>query len=200
VSDRAIAVIPFERVLLAVLIAAAVLAPLFISDLFLVGYLTPWLIWSAAALGLNLLMGLAGQIHLGYGAVMAVGAYASIHLARAGVPFMAAVAGGGLMSGLVGSVFGLPAMRVRGLFLAISGGAQATLVAPRPSVLGISIATDVGRYYGALLLAVATGLFSANVRRTDLGRTLVALREKDYAAAVIGVNVFYYKSLAFAVS
>src|SRR5690606_11896901 len=66
VSDRAIASIPFERWLLGVLLAAAVLAPLYISDLFLVSYLTPWLLWSAAALGLNLLMGLAGQIHLGY--------------------------------------------------------------------------------------------------------------------------------------
>ncbi|HLT58661.1 MAG: branched-chain amino acid ABC transporter permease [Limnochordales bacterium] len=219
VSDRAIASIPFERWLLGVLLAAAVLAPLYISDLFLVSYLTPWLLWSAAALGLNLLMGLAGQIHLGYAAIMAVGAYASIHMARAGVPFGLAVVGGGLLAAVIGSLFGLPAMRVRGLYLAmstlalqfivdwtlvqvpaISGGAQATLVAPRPSILGLSLVSDEARYYVALALAVATGLFLVNVRRTDLGRTLVALREKDYAAAVIGINVFYYKSLAFAVS
>lgn len=219
VSDRAVAVIPFERGLLAVVTVLGVATPWIVPDLFVVSYVTPWLIWSAAALGLNLLMGRAGQIHLGYGAIMAVGAYASIHLVRAGVPFVPAVIGGGIAAAFIGSVFGLPAMRVRGLYLAmstlalqfivdwtlvqvpaVSGGAQATLVAPRPSVFGMAIATDTSRYFVALAFVVVIALFSVNVHRTDLGRALAALREKDYAAAVIGVNVFYYKSLAFAVS
>lgn len=218
-ADRALAVIPFERALLAVLLLAAAAAPWLVTDLFLVSYLTPWLIWTAAILGLNLLMGWAGQIHLGYGAIMAVGAYTAVHLTRAGVPFPLAVVGGGLLAAVVGSLFGLPAMRVRGLYLAmstlalqgivdwllvqvpaISGGAQATLVAPRPQFFGLPLASDAARYWTALVFVVLVALFVANVRRTDVGRALIALREKDYAAVVIGINVFYYKALAFFVS
>src|SRR5690606_6866928 len=119
-ADRALAVIPFERALLVLLIVLAAAAPWIVTDLFLVSYLTPWLIWTAAVLGLNLLMGWAGQIHLGYGAVMAVGAYTAVHVARAGAPFVVAVAAGGLVAAVIGSLFGLPALRVRGLYLAMS--------------------------------------------------------------------------------
>jgi len=218
-ADRALAVIPFERALLVLLIVLAAAAPWIVTDLFLVSYLTPWLIWTAAVLGLNLLMGWAGQIHLGYGAVMAVGAYTAVHVARAGAPFVVAVAAGGLVAAVIGSLFGLPALRVRGLYLAmstlalqvivdwilvqvpaISGGAQATLLVPRPHIFGILLVTDQARYWAAAVFAVLVALFVANVRRTDVGRALIALREKDYAAAVIGINVFYYKALAFFVS
>ncbi|MEW6020100.1 MAG: branched-chain amino acid ABC transporter permease [Pseudomonadota bacterium] len=218
-SDRAVAFIPAERRLLALLMALALAAPWLVSELYLVSYLMPWLIWTAATLGLNLLMGWAGQIHLGYAAIMAVGAYASIHLGRAGAPSVLAIAGGGLAAATAGSIFGLPALRVRGLYLAmstlalqfivdwtivhvpaISGGAQATLVAPPAGLFGLALAGDRARYLSALAFCALITLFLVNVRRTDLGRALTALREKDYAAEVIGVNVYYYKSLAFAIS
>lgn len=218
-SDRAIAVIPAERRLLTLVVAAAVAAPWIVPELYLVGYLTPWVAWTAATLGLNLLMGWAGQIHLGYAAVMAVGAYASIHLARAGAPFLVALAGGGAAAAVAGAVFGLPALRVRGLYLAmstlalqllvewtivhvpaISGGAQATLVAPVPRVAGLALATPWARYWLALAFCALVTLFCVNVRRTDLGRALTALREKDYAVEVIGVDVYYYKAIAFSLS
>ena len=110
-------------------------------------------------------------------------------------------------------------MRVKGLYLAIStlamqylvdwtinhvpaisGGSQATLQASSFSVLGIAIETDVARYYVALAACLATALFLLNVRRTAFGRALAAVREKDYAAAVLGVDTFYYKLMAFWVS
>src|SRR3954453_7141746 len=97
--------------LVGVVAAFLVLAPFLVDRLYLVAYLLPWIIWSSAALGLNLLMGGAGQIHLGYGAVMAIGAYGSVHLVRAGVPLEIAILAGGLMSAAIGLVFGAAALR-----------------------------------------------------------------------------------------
>ncbi len=80
---------------------------------------------------------------------------------------------------------------------AISGGSQATLQAPPFRLLGIPIASDMARYYVALIACIVVAVFFLNVRRTAFGRALAAVREKDYAAAVLGVNTFYYKLLAF---
>src|SRR6202012_3044477 len=112
--------LPFDRILVAVVVALALAAPFIVDHLYLIAYLLPWLIWSAAALGLNLLMGGAGQIHLGYGAVMAIGAYTSVHLVRACVPFELAMRAGGLARAIIGMIFGVAALRVKTLFLAMS--------------------------------------------------------------------------------
>src|SRR5260370_23659542 len=122
-----------------------------------------------AALGLNLLMGWAGQIHLGYAAVMAIGAYGTIHLVRAGLPFELAIVAGGLLSAVIGLVFGFPAPRVKGLYLAIStlamhylvhwvvshvpainGRSHPTLQAPAFHALGPPPAGDFSRQFVAL--------------------------------------------------
>lgn len=215
-ADREVVPIPFERRLLALIGILAVTGPAWLPELYLNSYVMPWIIWTAAALGLNLLMGWAGQVHLGYASVMAIGAYTAIHLARLGMPFLVALAGGGLAAALVGSLFGVPAVRVKGLYLAvstlalqyvvdwiivhvpaISGGAQATLQAPAPRLLGWTLASDAARYYLALAWCVAVTLFMLNARRTGLGRALIAVRDRDYAAEIIGVNSYYYKALAF---
>lgn len=215
-ADRRLVPIPGDRWLAAAVVIAAVTAPLWVERLYLSSYLTPWVIWSTATLSLNLLMGWAGQIHLGFASVMAIGAYASVHMARLGVPFVLAFAAGGVVAALVGSLFGVPAARVRGLYLAIttlalqyvvdwviihvpaiSGGAQTTLQVPPMRVGTLTLDSDAARYYVALAWCALVTLFTLNLRRTGLGRALVAVREKDYAAEVIGVNVRYYKSLAF---
>lgn len=215
-SARRLYPVPFDRHLLAAIAVIAIAAPYLFSPLALNSYLLPWVVWATAALGLNLLMGWAGQIHLGYAAVMAIGAYTSIHSVRAGVPFGLALILAGLASAAVGFVFGAAALRVKGLYLAvttlamqsivdwtivhvpaISGGSQATLQAPAPYVLGWTIDTDAGRYWFALAICAVVTMFVLNVNRTSLGRALVAVREKDFAAAIIGVNPFKYKLLAF---
>lgn len=215
-ADQRIIAIPFERRLLALVALLAVSIPLWLSPLYINSYLVPWLIWSATALSLNLLMGWAGQLHLGYASVLAIGGYAAIHLMRLGVPFLGALIVAGLIAAVIGSLFGVPALRVKGLYLAvstlalqyvvdwvivhvpaISGGAQATLQAPEPRLLGISLGSDTARFYLALGWSAAVTLFMLNVRRTGLGRALVAVRDKDYAAEIIGVNTYYYKALAF---
>ena len=84
--ERQLWPLPFDRLLVGIVVALALAAPFIVDQLYLIAYLLPWLIWSSAALGLNLLMGGAGQIHLGYGAVMAIGAYTGVHLVRFGAP------------------------------------------------------------------------------------------------------------------
>ncbi|MDZ4129722.1 MAG: branched-chain amino acid ABC transporter permease, partial [Hydrogenophaga sp.] len=119
------------------------------SSLVLSTHLLPWLVWTAAVLGLNLILGWAGQFHFGYAAIMGIGAYTAVHGARNGVPWEIAVVLGGVMAAVIGIVFAFAALRVKGLYLAlstlalqfvmdwvishvpaISGGSQATLQAP----------------------------------------------------------------------
>lgn len=215
-SARSLFPIPFDRKLLGLVVLLGVAAPFYLSPLYLNSYLLPWVIWATAALGLNLLMGWAGQVHLGYAAVMAIGAYAAIHGVRFGLPLEAALLVGGLASSVIGLAFGAAALRVKGLYLAvttlamqsivdwtivhvpaISGGSQATLQAPTLRLFGLPIETDAGRYWYALGLCAIVTVFLLNVSRTSFGRALIAVREKDFAAAIIGVNPFKFKLLAF---
>jgi branched-chain amino acid transport system permease protein len=218
-ADRAMFPIPVDRWMVAALLLLGLGAPWVFSSLALTSYVMPWLIWAAAALGLNLIIGWAGQFHFGYAAIMGIGAYTAVHGARAGIPWEIAVVLGGLMATAVGIVFSFAALRVKGLYLAlstlalqfvmdwvishvpaISGGVSATLQAPKLRLLGQVITSEAGLYYVALGWCLMVTVFMLNLRRTALGRALVAVREKDFAAAVIGVQSFYFKLVAFATS
>lgn len=218
-DERRLWRLPTDRWTVAIIFALLLAAPFLIDRLYVVGYLLPFIIWAMAAMGLNLLMGGAGQIHLGYAAVIGIGAYASVHSMRAGVPFEIAMLLGGLAAAVIGVIFGAAAMRVKGLYLAmatlamqfivdfvivqfpvISGGSQAALSVPPASFLGIPIQGDRAPYYVALTICTILTLFMLNLRRTSLGRAFAAVREKDYAASIIGVDPFRYKMLAFWVS
>ena len=217
-DERQLFPLTFDRVLILFILAILLSAPFWIDRLYLVGYMVPWLIWSGAALGLNLLMGGAGQIHLGYGAVIGIGAYTSVHLVRFGVPLEIAMLSGGLMSAAIGSVFGAAALRVKGIYLAmatlamqyivdfftqtkiVSGGSLATLQVPPVTFLGISRKSDLATYYVVFGVTFVIALYMLNIRRTSFGRALAAVREKDYAAQILGVSTYRYKLLAFWVS
>ena len=168
-ADRKLWKIPADRWQVIVLLVIAVLAPFFVSPLYLGSYVLPWIIWSAAALSLTLLMGMAGQLHFGFAAVMAIGAYSSIHLVRFGVPFEIALFLSGVIAAVIGAIFGSAALRVKGLYLvmatlamqylvdwvvvnvpAISGGAHATLRTPAVSFLFMDISSLSSRYWLAL--------------------------------------------------
>ena len=186
--------------------------------LYLVAYLLPWIIWSTAALGLNLLMGGAGQIHLGYGAVMAIGAYTGVHLVRFGAPFEVAMLVGGIAQrGRSASVFGVAALRVKSLYLAmatmamqyivdfaithipaISGGGQASIAGaagalPRRAGSKATCRLTIWRCSCASSSHCSCSMSNAPA----FGRALAAIREKDYAAEIIGVDTFKFKLLAF---
>ncbi|MBC7164202.1 MAG: branched-chain amino acid ABC transporter permease [Roseovarius sp.] len=218
-SDSRIFKVPADRNLAAFFLLFGLAAPLILPSVYVNSYMLPWLVWTAAALGLNLVTGWAGQLHLGYAAVMAVGAYSAVHAARFGVPWEFALIIGGLASSVIGSLFAFAALRVKGLYLAlttlamqfimdwvlhhsptVTGGSHASLQSPTLALLGQPITSDAGFYYVAFGWCVLVTIFMLNLKRTGLGRALVAVREKDYAAAILGVNSFYYKILAFATS
>ena len=219
VSDSKLFPIPTDRNLIWFLFLLGIVAPLIVDSLYLNSYVLPWLIWTAAALGLNLVTGWAGQLHLGYAAIMAVGAYSAVHAARFGIPWEIALLIAGFSAAAIGTLFSFAAMRVKGLYLAlttlamqfvmdwvlshvpaVTGGSHASLQSPTFKLLGQPITSDAGLYYVAFGWCVIVTIFVLNMRRTGLGRALVAVREKDYAAAILGVNSFYYKIVAFAAS
>lgn len=201
----------------------AIIALLYVLPLVLGSYLTSILnqvaIFAIAAIGLNILTGFTGQISLGHGAFMGVGAFASGYLmTRHEVPFWLAAPAGGFIAAAAGALFGLPSARLKGLYLAIAslaaqvvldfvfvrwesvtGGINSMSVA-RPALFGHSIDSEAGFYYLTLSLVLLHGAFAVNLFRTRVGRALVAIRDRDLAAEVMGVDLFRYKVLAFAVS
>ncbi len=172
------------------------------------------------ALGLNILVGYTGQISIGHGAFMSVGAYTAANLAtRAGTPFWIALPLGSLIAAVVGVVVGIPSLRIKGLYLAIatlagqlmiewtinhvtwiSGGVQASIVMPRPTVAGRPIASQRAMYLFLLVFVTLAIVATLNLMRSRVGRAFVAIRDHDIAAEIIGVDIFRYKLLAFAIS
>src|SRR5215469_3729237 len=175
------------------------------------------LVWISVvgALGLNILVGYTGQVSIGHGAFMSVGAYTAANLAiRLGSPWPVNLLAGGLMAALVGAVVGIPSVRIKGLYLAIatlagqliiewtinhvtfiSGGVQASIDVPRPR-LGSYVLSSQRQMYFFLLAIVAT----LNLIRSRIGRAFIAIRDQDIAAEIIGIDIFRYKLLAFAIS
>jgi len=171
------------------------------------------------AIGLNILTGFTGQISLGQGAFMAVGAYGSgLLVTRMGVPWWATIPIACLATAAIGAVFGIPSLRLKGLYLAIAtlaaqqiilwlithwvgltGGVEA-LVVPAPRLFGVRLNTDFNFYWLILLFLILTILFTVNLFRTKVGRAFIAIRDQDIAAEVMGVDIFRYKLLAFATS
>ncbi len=175
---------------------------------------------SIGAIGLNILVGYTGQVSLGHGAFMMVGSYtAAILTTRYGVPFWLGLPAGGAVAAAVGTFFGIPSLRIKGLYLAIatlaaqfiiewtinhspwiSGGAQSTIYTPTPTFLGWPINTEYRRYYMILPVGVIAYVAALNLVRSRIGRAFIAVRDRDVAAQIIGVDIFRYKLLAFAVS
>ncbi len=175
-------------------------------------------IYVVGAHGLNLLTGYTGQISLGHGAFMGVGAYTAGILANAGWPFWLALPAGGLMAAGVGMIFGLPSLRLRGLYLAIATmaaqfildyamrnwtgltGGSSGLILSSASFFGFDLDTESRFYYMALFFAVLATLYLKNLSRTRTGRAFVAVRDRYLSAEVIGVNLFKYRIMSFGIS
>lgn len=175
------------------------------------------------AIGLNILVGYTGQISLGQGGFMAVGAYtAGILTARMGVPWYGSMLIACIVTAGVGAIFGIPSLRLKGLYLAIAtlaaqeiilwivthwdavtGGVDALVVSKTPMLFGIALNTrniDFTYYWLIWGLAGVVALAAVNLFRTHIGRAFIAIRDQDIAAEVMGVNLFKYKLLAFATS
>jgi branched-chain amino acid transport system permease protein len=220
-EDMAIFPIPLDRWgVMVILIVAFFVIPFSASDYWLTGILIPFLVYSLAALGLNFLTGYAGQLSIGHAAFMAVGAYTSLILyGRYEIPLFLSLLGGGLVAAAVGAVFGIPSLRIKGFYLAVStlaaqfiiewglthwkwvsGGVFGTVDAPPMKVFGWLIDTPAKKYYLVLCFVVVLTLFGKNLVRGQVGRAWMAIRDMDVAAEIIGISLFRNKLLAFAVS
>jgi len=189
--------------------------PLFFSDRILT-VMTIMAITVISVLGLNILTGYCGQISLGHAGFMAVGAYTSgILCAKLGFSFWAALPCAAIAAGLVGIIFGLPSLKIKGFYLimatiaahfiimwvilqlySITGGANG-LAVPRPEIGGFVLKSKSSYFYLVMIITCLATLLAKNLVRTRAGRAFIAVRDNDLAAEVMGVNLWSYKLLAF---
>lgn len=219
--DMAIFPIPLDRLGFIVMLGVAFLViPLTAGEYWISSIMIPFYCFALAALGLNILAGYAGQVSIGHAAFMAVGAYASMILySRYHVPLIPSIFGGGIVAAGVGAIFGMPSLRIKGFYLAIStlaaqfiiqwilthwqwvsGGVFGTIDAPPLQILGHELDTPAEKYYLVLCCTVLLVVFAKNLVRGRLGRNWMAIRDMDVAAEIIGVSLFSNKLKAFAVS
>jgi branched-chain amino acid transport system permease protein len=243
-ADMAIFPIRQDRVALWLLLVGTFVAiPLFAtfhiwpfgSDYLLRAILIPFLILALATIGLNILTGYCGQLSLGSGAFMAIGAYSAykfgtgVHLPLAWLdleilipplPVLPSILLGGMMSALVGILFGVPSLRIKGLYLAVATLAaqffvdwvfirvkwftnytsSGSVVAPELNFFGLPINTPIERYLLCLTFVTVFAFMAKNLVRGNLGRQWMAIRDMDIAAELIGIRPLYAKLMAFAIS
>jgi branched-chain amino acid transport system permease protein len=222
-TDQQIFPIAQDRfVVLAILVFAFGVIPLIANQYWLSAILTPFLIFALAAIGLNLLTGYAGQLSLGTAAFMAVGAFAAYNfmLRVPGMPILVAFALAGITASLVGVVFGLPSLRIKGFYLAVATLAAQFFVvwaltkfgwfsnysssgvinAQQITILGVAFDTPVRKYLLTLAVVTVLALGAKNMVRSSIGRAWMAVRDMDVAAEVVGIPMLQTKLSAFAVS
>ena len=226
-GDQALFPIQQDRyVVFGILFVVFAVVPYLLDEYWLNAILLPFLIYALAALGLNILVGYCGQLSLGTGAFMAVGAY-SIYKLMVAVPeigFIPMVILSGLITAAVGTIFGLPSLRIKGFYLAVAtlaaqfflvwmfnkvgwffnDSASGMINAPPMTVLGFEItgaeANSVAKYYLVAAIVTIFALAAKNIARGRIGRNWMAIRDMDIAAELIGVRPLYAKLSAFAVS
>jgi branched-chain amino acid transport system permease protein len=222
-ADQQIFPILQDRIGMALLlVVAAVVVPMFVSEYIFRALLIPFLILSLAAIGLNILVGYCGQISLGTGAFMAVGAYAAYNfqVRIEGMPLILSMLLGGLCATVVGVLFGIPSLRIKGLYLAVAtlsaqffvdwtflrvswftnNSTSGSVSVANLKFFGITINTPVEKYLFCLAIVIVFALAAKNLVRSHIGREWMAIRDMDVAAAVIGIRPVYAKLTAFAVS
>ncbi|MDK9723388.1 MAG: branched-chain amino acid ABC transporter permease [Sterolibacteriaceae bacterium MAG5] len=222
-ADQQIFPIRQDRIGIVLLLAVAFVGvPALGSEYFFSAILIPFLIFSLAALGLNILTGYAGQLSLGSAAFMAVGAYAAYNfqVRVEGMPVLVSFVLAGLTAAGVGILFGLPSLRIKGFYLAVAtlaaqffivwcltkfpylsnDSSSGVISVPGVSILGFDFDTPRSKYLLVLTLVTLLALAAKNMVRSTTGRAWMAVRDMDVAAEVIGIRLMHTKLLAFAVS
>lgn len=226
-ADMAVFPIWQDRVGIAVILALAFIGvPLIGNDFFTTTVMIPFLVFSLAAIGLNILTGYTGLISLGTAAFMGVGAYACYKMTTIfpNVNIIVLILVSGLFSAAIGVLFGLPSLRIKGFYLAVATlaaqfflqwafvrvpwlfnyNASGAIEVPLRTVFGIPItgatATPETRYFVCLVLVVVLTWFASNIVHGKLGRSWMAVRDMDIAAELMGIKLLNAKLLAFAVS
>lgn len=207
-----------DKIKWAAIILVIFVLPLFISN-YWIGLITLCSIAAIGAIGLNILTGFTGQISIGVGAFLGVGGYTSAILTTTyGLSFWISLPIAGIVTAAVGGLFGIPSLRLKGLYLAIATlaaqviilfvisrwdsvtGGTAGMVLSRPTIGDFVLATNTSYYYLSIILLLITVLYAVNLLRTRVGRAFLAVRDRDIAAQIMGINLFYYKVLAFVIS
>ena len=168
-----------------------------------------------AAIGLNILVGYCGQLSIGHAGFIAVGAYtAAILTNRLELPFLVGLVCAGFTAGLIGLIFGIPSVRVKGFYLAITTIAAQFIIlwvinhwsftggfvgirVPYASIAGFEFRSEASQFYLIMTIVVLCTFFAKNLARTRVGRAFIAVRDNDLAAEVMGINLLYHKLLAF---
>lgn len=207
-----------DKVKWLILVVLLLTVPLYVSN-YWVGLLTLCAISAIGAIGLNILTGFTGQISIGVGAFLGVGGYTTAILTSTyGLSFWISLPLAGIVTALVGGLFGIPSLRLKGLYLAIATlaaqviitfiisrwdsvtGGTAGMVLSRPSIGNYALVSNTSYYYLTITILLLTVLYAANLLRTRVGRAFLAVRDRDIAAQIMGINLFYYKVLAFIIS
>ena len=220
-ADQAIFPIRQDRIaIVAILLVGFLGVPLVATEYVYTGILIPFLILTLATIGLNLLTGYCGQVSLGTGAFMAIGAYAAYNLVLRvpGINLLLAFALAGAIAALAGVLFGLPSLRIKGFYLAVATLAAQFFIdwvfirikwftnyatnatAPELVCFGIPLDSAMRRYLFTLMIVVVMALVAKNLVRGATGRAWMAVRDMDIAAEIIGIRLLRTKLLAFAVS
>lgn len=199
------------------LVATLFLAPFFLSR-FLIGELSELFIWAIAGCGLMILVGYTGLVSLGHAAFMAIGAYAHVILVNAGVPFGVSMLISAVITGLIGAVLGVAALRMTGIYLAVATfsfayivekvigkwtgltGGHRGLMVEQVEIFGASLGSGKPLYFLCLFVLVVVLMALLNVLRSPLGRAFVAVRDSEISAQAMGVNLVKTKTMAFALS
>jgi branched-chain amino acid transport system permease protein len=220
-ADQAMFPILQDRIgLILIMVVAFVGVPLVATPYAYTGILIPFLVLALAAIGLNLLTGYCGQVSLGTGGFMAVGAYAAYNLVLRvpDINILLAIFMGGGIAALVGVLFGLPSLRIKGFYLAVATLAAQFFLdwlfirikwftndapnanAPELIIFGMNFRTPLERYLLVLAIVCFMALLAKNLVRSRVGRAWMAVRDMDIAAEIIGIRLLHTKLLAFAVS
>jgi branched-chain amino acid transport system permease protein len=226
-ADMAVFPILQDRAgIVVILLVAAVVVPYFGNNFFIQVVMIPFLVFALASIGLNLLTGYTGLLSLGTGAFMGVGAYACYKLTTyfPGVNIIIWIVASGFFSAMVGVLFGLPSLRIKGFYLAVATLAaqfflswcfirqpwfynynvSGAIEVPTRTLFGIPVtgatATDNTRYFVVLGIVVAMTWLASNLVHGRIGRMWMAVRDMDLAAELIGIRLLPTKLLAFAIS
>jgi branched-chain amino acid transport system permease protein len=225
-ADMAVFPIVQDRVGIGAILVVAIVIPFVSNSFFIAAVMIPFLIFSLAAIGLNLLTGYTGLLSLGTGAFMGVGAYACYKLTTyfPGVNVIVWVIVSGFFSAAVGVLFGLPSLRIKGFYLAVATLAaqfflswcffrvpwlynyntSGAIEVPTRTLFGIPVtgatAADTTRYFVVLAVVLAMTWLASNLVHGRIGRMWMAVRDMDLAAELIGIRLLRTKLLAFAIS
>lgn len=225
-ADQQVFPIRQDRIGIAIILLIALVVPLVGNDFFLSAIAIPFLVLALATIGLNVLTGYAGQLSLGTGGFMGVGAYACYKLVTIfpDVPIVIHILLSGFAAAALGIVFGLPSLRIKGLYLAVTTlaaqfffewcfiripwlynyNASGAIEVPGRSMFGVTLtgpsATSTARYYVVLLIVIVLTVLVKNLIRGRIGRQWMMIRDMDIAAELMGVRPLHAKLSAFAVS